>query len=118
MDYEKAFDSVELCAGEEALVKGRIDSRYKNLLKNVYSETTMTARLDGPYQSKGELDRGIPDCEIAMRTRLEWAAFDNLAYVLKNHKIPMHLRTKVFDQCIQLALIYETQTWTFTKAKP
>lgn len=61
------------------------------------------------------LGKANKDVEIERRRRLGWAAFGKLAKILKNRRIPLHLRVKVFDQCILPVLTYGAQTWTFTK---
>lgn len=53
--------------------------------------------------------------EITRRTRLAWAAFGKLSYILKNEKIPLYMRRRIFDQCILPVLTYGVQVWTFTK---
>lgn len=53
--------------------------------------------------------------EIERRRRLGWAAFDKLSKILKNQRIPQHLRTRIFDQCILPVLTYGAQTWALTK---
>ncbi|XP_072376061.1 uncharacterized protein [Diabrotica undecimpunctata] len=51
VDYEKAFDSLELWAVEETLVNCRIDSRYRMLIHNIYQNTTMRIQLDRDLQT-------------------------------------------------------------------
>ncbi|KAB0800387.1 hypothetical protein PPYR_06127 [Photinus pyralis] len=54
--------------------------------------------------------------EVTRGTRLAWAGFGKLKWVLKNKKIPQYLKTRVFDQCILPILKHACQTWTLTKA--
>lgn len=46
VDYEKAFDSIEMWAIERALNNCRIDSRYRMLMHNIYKNATMTIQLE------------------------------------------------------------------------
>lgn len=61
------------------------------------------------------LNKENQEIEIKRRTKQAWAAFGRLNYILKNVKIPQHLRSKVFDSCILPVLTYGAQTWTMTK---
>lgn len=47
IDYEKAFDSIELWAIEKAMNNCRIDSRYRMLIHNIYKKATMTVQIGG-----------------------------------------------------------------------
>lgn len=46
IDYQKAFDSVKNWAVLTAMDKARIDSRYSNLIKNVYEHVTLHVKID------------------------------------------------------------------------
>lgn len=62
MDYEKVFDSIELWTVEETLINCNIDSRYKNLIHNIYKEVTMIITLDEIFKidSHPDLQRSKP----------------------------------------------------------
>lgn len=231
VDYEKAFDSVELWAVEQAMNNCRIDSRYRTLIHNIYKNATMTIQIGDttrPIQVKRGVRQGdvispklftlamedvfkkldwseyginvngkklnhlrfaddvvlITDtfegiqamvnqlttasenvglkiniqktkmmtntenqnnvtingspletvkeyiylgqviklgkenqtAEITRRSKLAWAGFGKLSWILKNQKFPQYLRSRIFNQCILPILTYGCQTWTFTKA--
>ncbi|KAL3271590.1 hypothetical protein HHI36_022065 [Cryptolaemus montrouzieri] len=45
IDYQKAFDSIEIWAVLNSLNACRVDSRYTNLIKNIYSSAIMHVQL-------------------------------------------------------------------------
>lgn len=45
IDYEKAFDSIEIWAVLNSMTKCRIDSRYTKLIENIYSQASMYVLL-------------------------------------------------------------------------
>jgi len=58
VDYEKAFDSVEMWAILNALDECRTDSRYSKILKYIYEHATSSIRLHEDTQ-KFSIDRGV-----------------------------------------------------------
>lgn len=58
VDYEKAFDSVEIWAILEALDKSRIDFRYSRIIKHIYEHATSSVRLH-EKTNKFKLERGV-----------------------------------------------------------
>lgn len=45
-DYEKAFDSIEKWAVMDAMGRARIDSRYTNIVRNIYEGATLTVKIN------------------------------------------------------------------------
>ncbi|XP_050306282.1 uncharacterized protein LOC126743295 [Anthonomus grandis grandis] len=59
IDYNKAFDSVELSAIFKAMNNARIDSRYKQLLKHIYENATITVKISEEIETnKIQIKRG------------------------------------------------------------
>jgi hypothetical protein len=231
VDYEKAFDSIEVWAVLEGLNEARIDSRYSSIIQKIYENATMhvsvnedwktnsipikrgvrqgdpispklfnTAleyalkkvewhrkgvNIDGKYLShlrfaddivvissdpeelaemlqelheqskkvglkmnltktkvmspdsltfridqtnletvqeyvylghKMKLGRENQTADLFRRTGLAWAAFSNMKHVLKNKKVPLCMKRKVFDACILPVFTYGAETMTLTKA--
>lgn len=58
VDYEKAFDTIEMQPILKALDDCRIDTRYSNLLKNIYKNATSTIKLQEISQ-KIQIKRGV-----------------------------------------------------------
>ncbi|KAI5737947.1 hypothetical protein M8J77_001036 [Diaphorina citri] len=52
--------------------------------------------------------------EIARRIRIGWATFGKNNIIFKS-KMPLHLKRKVFDQCVLPAITYGCETWSLTK---
>ena len=52
--------------------------------------------------------------EIKRRIAAGWGAFGQYREILKS-KIPLSLKRKVYNQCIQAAMTYGCQTWAVTK---
>lgn len=230
IDFHKAFDSIEKWAFLGAMDQARIDSRYSNIIKNIYEnaslqikidESTKTnkipikrgvrqgdtispklftlalenvfkklswenrgIRIDGSYlshlrfaddlvlissdvneleQMLQELDRASKEIglkmnekktkimsqagirisienhqienvseyiylghliklnkenqtkEITRRIGLTWAAFGKMGYILKNSKIPINLKRKVYDTCVLPIATYGLETMAITK---
>lgn len=65
-----------------------------------------TVRLDRESQAK----------ESKRRSKLAWAAFGKLSFILRSNNIQQHLKTKVFNQCILPIMTYGTENWSLTKA--
>lgn len=60
VDYEKAFDSIEWSAVTEALHNARVDSRYANLLSNIYQNATLSVKIDDNVKTKKiPVNRGV-----------------------------------------------------------
>lgn len=51
VDYQKVFDS-EIWAVLEAKDRTRIDSRYTNLIRNIYGDTTLKIKIDKDLATK------------------------------------------------------------------
>jgi hypothetical protein len=58
VDYEKAFDSIEIWAILDALYDCRTDSRYSELIKYIYEHATSSIRLHEDTQ-KFKIGRGV-----------------------------------------------------------
>lgn len=58
IDYEKAFDSIELQTILEALNQSRIDYRYTSLIRNIYKNATSNVRLYEDTE-KFNIERGV-----------------------------------------------------------
>lgn len=54
--------------------------------------------------------------EISRRIQMSWAAFGNLAHVLRNQRIPINLKHKVYDSCILPITTYGMETMTITRS--
>lgn len=52
--------------------------------------------------------------EITRRIGLSWAAFGKLSYILRQPKIPVNLKRKVYDTCILPVATYGLETVTLT----
>lgn len=60
IDYNKAFDSIELWAVYKAMNNARIDSRYRILLKNIYDQATFHIKInDDTVTRKIPMKRGV-----------------------------------------------------------
>ena len=60
VDFQKAFDSVETWAVIESLENARIDSRYTNIIKNIYENATIQIKLDDKTKTNTiKLKRGV-----------------------------------------------------------
>ncbi|EFN65840.1 Putative uncharacterized transposon-derived protein F52C9.6, partial [Camponotus floridanus] len=53
--------------------------------------------------------------EIARRVSLGWAAFGKLRYIIKDPKIPINLKRKVYRSCILPVTTYGLETMTLTQ---
>lgn len=53
--------------------------------------------------------------EITRRVNLTWVAFGKLGYILKDPKIPINLKRKVFDSCVLPVTLYGLETATLTQ---
>ena len=53
--------------------------------------------------------------EIKRRIAAGWGAFGQYRDIMKSN-IPIRLKTKVYNQCIQAAMTYGCQTWVVTKS--
>lgn len=60
VDFQKAFDSVEIWAVLESLENARIDSRYTNIIKNIYENASIQIKLDEKTKTNPiKLQRGV-----------------------------------------------------------
>lgn len=58
IDFQKAFDTVELTSIIAALEQGRVDYRYTRLIEYIYSNATTTVKLH-ETTDKIEVGRGV-----------------------------------------------------------
>lgn len=61
-----------------------------------------------------KLGKNNQTAEITRRIGLSWAAFGRLSYILREPKIPINLKRKVYDMCILPVATYELETVTLT----
>lgn len=60
VDFHKAFDSIETWAFLQAMDDARIDSRYTNLLKNIYDNATFHVKINEDLKTaKIKVNRGV-----------------------------------------------------------
>lgn len=60
VDYHKAFDSIETWAFLTAMEDARIDSRYCNIIKNIYDKATFHVKIDDDLKTdKILLGKGV-----------------------------------------------------------
>ena len=59
IDYEKAFDSIEIWAVINALSNGRIDDRYTNIIKYIYENATSQVMTTQEKTNKINKKRGV-----------------------------------------------------------
>lgn len=60
IDYEKAFDTIEVWTVLQALDNARVDSRYSDLMKYIYEKATSTIKIDNDTKTKQiKLERGV-----------------------------------------------------------
>lgn len=60
VDFHKAFDSVETWSLLESLDNARVDSRYTQIIKNIYENATLQVKIDDTTKtSKIPLKRGV-----------------------------------------------------------
>lgn len=60
IDFHKAFDSIETWAFIQAMDDARIDSRYTNLLKNIYENATFHVKINEDLKTdKVKVNRGV-----------------------------------------------------------
>jgi hypothetical protein len=65
---------------------------------------------------KIKLGRENQTADLFRRTGLAWAAFSNMKHILKNKKVPVCMKRKVFDACILPVFTDRAETTTLTKA--
>ena len=53
--------------------------------------------------------------EIQLRIKAGWSVFGRYREIFQDKELPMCLKRKVFNQCINPTLTYGCQTWTLTK---
>ena len=60
VDFQKAFDCIETHAFLKAMDRARIDSRYTNIIKNIYQNATFHVKIDEELQTnKIKIQRGV-----------------------------------------------------------
>ena len=59
IDYEKAFDSIEIWAVLNALSNARIDYRYTNIIKYIYENATSQIITTQEKTNKIQIKRGV-----------------------------------------------------------
>ena len=74
IDYEKAFDSIEIPAVLQALVEQGVDITYINTIKDIYSKGTATIQLHSE-SNKINIHRGVRQGDT-MSTKLFNAALE------------------------------------------
>ena len=50
--------------------------------------------------------------EVQLRIKAGWSIFGRYKEIFQDKDMPMCLKRKVFNQCINLTLTYGCQTWT------
>ena len=53
--------------------------------------------------------------EVMIRIKAGWRCFGGFKDILCDSKLPMHLRRRVFNQCVMPTITYGAETWTTTK---
>ena len=53
--------------------------------------------------------------DVQLRIKAGWSVFGRYKDIFQDKEIPMCLKRKVFNQCINPTLTYGCQTWTLTK---
>lgn len=61
-----------------------------------------------------KLGKDNQTAEITRRIGLAWAAFGRLSYILREMRIPINLKRKVYDTCILPVVTYGLETATLT----
>ncbi|CAG5018038.1 unnamed protein product [Parnassius apollo] len=64
VDYEKAFDSVEIWAVLQSLQRCQVDCRYIEVLKCLYSRATMAIRVQNQSSKPIQLQRGVRQGDV------------------------------------------------------
>lgn len=60
VDFHKAFDSIETWSFTQAMYDARIDSRYTNLLENIYKDATFHVKINEDLKTdKIRIGRGV-----------------------------------------------------------
>lgn len=55
--------------------------------------------------------------EVERRIQMGWSAFGKLSTLLKQPKLPLCLKKKLYNTCIAPTMIYGCETWNLTKAQ-
>ena len=53
--------------------------------------------------------------EVNIRIKAGWSCFGRYKDILCDQKLPMSLRSKMFNQCVLSSMSYGAETWTTTK---
>lgn len=60
VDYQKAFDSIEIWAILAAMDNARIDSRYSKLIQHIYANATLRIKIEDDMETeKIPIERGV-----------------------------------------------------------
>jgi len=89
----------------------------QNETRDIIVEQTVISRTEeyvylGTVLTCGKANR---TAEVSRRIRSAWSAFGRQSKILRDQKIPLNLRSSVFNQCVLPVLSYAAQTWCFTK---
>ncbi|CAG4970592.1 unnamed protein product [Parnassius apollo] len=81
VDYEKAFDSVEIWAVLQSLQWCQVDCRYIEVLKCLYSRATMAIRVQNQSSKPIQLQRGVRQGDV-ISPKLFTAALEDVFKLL------------------------------------
>ncbi|CAK1584434.1 unnamed protein product [Parnassius mnemosyne] len=81
VDYEKAFDSVEIWAVLQSLQRCQVDCRYIEVLKCLYSRATMAIRVQNQSTKPIQLQRGVRQGDV-ISPKLFTAALEDVFKLL------------------------------------
>ncbi|CAG4942909.1 unnamed protein product [Parnassius apollo] len=81
VDYEKAFDSVEIWAVLQSLQRCQVDCRYIEVLKCLYSRATMAIRVQNQSSKPIQLQRGVRQGDV-ISPKLFTAALEDVFKLL------------------------------------
>ncbi|CAK1594467.1 unnamed protein product [Parnassius mnemosyne] len=81
VDYEKAFDSVEIWAVLQSLQRCQVDCPYSEVLKCLYSRATMAIRVQNQSTKPIQLQRGVRQGDV-ISPKLFTAALEDVFKLL------------------------------------
>ncbi|KAK6018737.1 endonuclease/exonuclease/phosphatase family protein [Ostertagia ostertagi] len=55
--------------------------------------------------------------EIQRRIQAGWNAFNRLSSFLTNRRVPMRFKRRVYESCVEPAILYGCETWTLKKER-
>ena len=68
------------------------------------------------YNSGDRLNAsGESDAPVKARTRIGWKKFSKREELLHGRKLSLIIKGKVYQSCVQLAMLYESFTWCIKK---